>query len=285
VEGLDLEVRRGEIFGLLGPNGAGKTTTLRMLTGVLRPSSGEGIVLGRDVSREPDAVKGSLAYVPQGDVLYGDLRVRENLEFLMGVYGVPRAARADSARHALAQLRLEALRDRPTRFLSGGERRLLALAGALALRQSLVVLDEPTAGLDPENRVLVWDTLHELRQAGVTILVTTHSMDEADRCLRVGLMGRGRLLAQGTPESLRREITTPMYEVATSAPGADVARAVGAPRASARGARLRLACDAASEAEVSRRLLQAGIQGEVRGVEADMEDVFLALAAAPPGAR
>ncbi|MFN7975336.1 MAG: ABC transporter ATP-binding protein [Acidobacteriota bacterium] len=279
IDGLDLEVPMGDIFGFLGPNGAGKTTTLRVLTGVLSATSGDARVLGVDVRRTPEKVKALVSYLPQGEVLYGDLTAAENVRFVLSLYGIPRAYREGLARESLELLELSSMADRRAGQLSGGQRRILAVACAVAPRQRLLILDEPTAGLDPEKRALVWDVLHRLQAAGATVFVTTHQMDEADRCRRLGLMSRGRLLASGRPEELRQSFGMKVYEIAYDGPlpaPEHVARALPVAQRSVRGSRLRIVTTIGSADEVARALAGSGIPARsVRASEPDLEDVFL----------
>jgi ABC-2 type transport system ATP-binding protein len=203
VEGLDLEIRRGEVFGLLGPNGSGKTTTIRMLCGLLEPTSGRAEVAGVDVVRHPDEVRRRIGYMSQKFGLYEDLTVAENLRFYSGLYGLigaeGRARRAEV-------LRASGLEDRAGQLagtLSGGWKQRLALACATAHEPHLVFLDEPTAGVDPAARRRFWDIIGERAAGGLTVVVTTHYMDEAERCDRLGLLSRGHLIGLGTPAEIR----------------------------------------------------------------------------------
>ena len=202
VEGLDLAVRRGEVFGLLGPNGSGKTTTIRMLCGLLAPTAGSATVAGYDVAREPEAVKRVIGYMSQKFGLYDDLTVIENLDFYASVYGLRGAARATRVDALLDGLGLRARERQLAGTLSGGWKQRLALACATAHRPRLLFLDEPTAGVDPAARRRFWATIHALASAGTTVLVTTHYMDEAARCDRLAFMARGALIAVGTGDEI-----------------------------------------------------------------------------------
>ncbi len=203
VHDLSLSVEEGEIFGLLGPNGAGKTTTVRMVGATLRPSSGRVTIAGLDTVSDSDAVKRLIGYMAQRFSLYEDLTVIENLRFFAALYGL----RGDRCRKAIAEaVELVDLADFSGRLagnLSGGQRQLLALAVAVVHRPKLVILDEPTAGLDPIHRQKIWDLLYQLSSGGQTILVTTHGMEEAERCRRLAFINQGCLLAVDTPERLR----------------------------------------------------------------------------------
>ena len=199
VDSLDLEIARGEVFGLLGPNGSGKTTTIRMLCGLMQPTSGEAVVAGRDVSAEPERVRRAIGYMSQRFGLYDDLTVRENLRFYAAVYGVrgpDRGARLDAL---LGELDLAERAGQLAGTLSGGWKQRLALACATAHRPEVLFLDEPTAGVDPAARRRFWEIIHGLAATGTTILVTTHYMDEASRCDRLAFLSRGHLIAVGTP--------------------------------------------------------------------------------------
>jgi ABC-2 type transport system ATP-binding protein len=204
VKDLTLGIRQGDVFGLIGPDGAGKTTTLRMLAGVLKPTSGRATVLGEDVIRHPEALREKIGYMPQRFSLYGDLSVLENLSFFAEIFDVPRAERAGRIARLLRFAQLEAFTDRPAAKLSGGMKKKLGLACALIHDPQLLLLDEPTNGVDPVSRREFWDILSELHLQGVTILITTPYMDEAERCNQVGLMFRGELIEQGEPEALRQ---------------------------------------------------------------------------------
>jgi ABC-2 type transport system ATP-binding protein len=213
VAGVELDIAAGEIYGLIGPDGAGKTTLLRMLAGVLRPNAGSIRIAGVDVVRQPEQVREVLGYMPQRFSLYADLSVLENLLFYADIFGVRGAERQQRIERLLAFARLEAFRDRPAGQLSGGMKKKLGLACALVHRPRVLLLDEPTNGVDPISRREFWDILADLHLEGVTILVTTPYMDEAERCQRVGLMHRGRILRQDTPAALRALVPGRMMAV------------------------------------------------------------------------
>ena len=203
VNGLDLRVRRGELYGFLGPNGAGKSTTLRMLCGILEPTEGEGRVLGIDLRRDPERVKSAIGYMSQRFSLYDDLTVEENLTFYARVYMVPRA---DRPARIQTMLRLGDLVGYPRQLagqLSGGYRQRLALTCALVHGPRLVFLDEPTAGVDPVSRRTFWAVVRRLADAGTTVLMTTHYMDEAELCDTLGFIYQGRLIAHGSPAEIK----------------------------------------------------------------------------------
>jgi ABC-2 type transport system ATP-binding protein len=208
VDGVDLEVRRGEIFGLLGPNGAGKTTTIRMVTTLLPARTGTVRVFGLDVRERPFLVRRLIGYVPQQLSADAALTGRENVSLFARLFDVPRAERADRVAEALASMGLAEAADRPAATYSGGMIRRLELAQALISAPRLLILDEPTIGLDPVARTGVWDRIDEVRAAsGMTVLVTTHYMEEADQyCDRIALMHRGRIQALGTPDDLKARL-------------------------------------------------------------------------------
>ncbi len=207
VDGVSLRVRRGEIFGFLGPNGAGKSTMIRMLCGLLAPTEGRAAVCGFDIERQTDQVRRHIGYMSQRFSLYDDLRVEENLEFFAGVYGVPRRQRPERKRFASGLAGLSGRLGDYTRDLAGGWKQRLALACAVIHDPPLLFLDEPTSGVDPIARRVFWDLIHSLAEAGRAVFVTTHYMDEAEYCHRLGLMHRGRLIAAGAPAELKASVT------------------------------------------------------------------------------
>ena len=202
VDALDLTIARGEVFGLLGPNGSGKTTTIRMLCGLLEPTSGSATVVGFDVAREPEKIRERIGYMSQRFGLYDDLTVGENLRFYATVYGLHGDARA--ARLAIHMGKMGLL-ERATQLagtLSGGWKQRLSLACATAHEPAMLFLDEPTAGVDPAARRAFWESIYQLARGGTTILVTTHYMDEAERCQRLAFLSRGHLIGLGTPAEI-----------------------------------------------------------------------------------
>jgi len=224
VDGLSLSVARGEIFGLVGPDGAGKTTTMRLLTGVMSATAGSATVLGVDVTREPEAIRHRIGYVPQSSSLYADLTALENLRFYADLFGVPRVERNRRAQELLALSRLTPFASRLARNLSGGMRQKLALCAALIHRPEVLFLDEPTIGVDPVSRRDFWLLIYQLLQQGLTLVVSTPYLDEAERCHRVGLMNRGRLVACDAPSALRRLLPGALLEL--RGVSADAARRV-----------------------------------------------------------
>jgi ABC-2 type transport system ATP-binding protein len=212
VESLDLAIARGTVFGLLGSNGCGKTTTIRMLCGLLRPSGGRAGVVGLDVATEGEAIRRRIGYMCQKFGLYDDLSVRENLEFYAAIYGLRREALRSRTEELLTELRLTQRVDQLVGTLSGGWKQRVALACATAHHPELVFLDEPTAGVDPAARRIFWELIYQLAAGGTTIVVTTHYMDEAARCRRLGFMSKGRLIANGTQEDILRQFAQPSVE-------------------------------------------------------------------------
>lgn len=215
VRDVSLSVRRGEIFGVLGPNGAGKSTTIRMLCGILDPSAGRGKVVGFDIRTEAERIKERIGYMTQRFSLYEDLTVAENLEFYAGIYGVPRAARRARIDAVIESAGLGERRNQIAGTLSGGWKQRVALASATIHGPPLLFLDEPTAGVDPVSRREFWEQIHRIAAGGTTVLLTTHYMDEAERCHRLAFIFRGRLLDVGTPEQIveRRELRAVEIEV------------------------------------------------------------------------
>jgi ABC-2 type transport system ATP-binding protein len=205
VDHMDLSVKSGEIFGFLGPNGAGKTTTVRILCGLMMPTSGTATVVGHDVVTEPEEVKQRIGYMPQAYGLYDDLTVDENLEFFGSVYRVPRDERRKRADEILQLVRLEESRKHYAGQLSGGMKRRMSLAVSLIHNPQLLILDEPTAGVDPPLRRIFWQYFRELNKRGVTFFINTHYMDEAELCDRLALISYGRLVSLGSPTELKRK--------------------------------------------------------------------------------
>jgi ABC-2 type transport system ATP-binding protein len=212
VDGLNLTVHRGEVFGLLGPNGSGKTTTIRMLTGLMAPTSGRATVDGVDVTSAPEQVRRRIGYMSQRFGLYDDLTVEENMRFYASVYGLRGEPRARRLEELVTELGFGGRLHQMAGTLSGGWKQRLALACATAHRPRVLFLDEPTAGVDPAARRQFWEQIYDFAKRGITILVTTHYMDEAERCHRLAFLSRGHLIAVGTAEEVRRQFDQPSIE-------------------------------------------------------------------------
>ncbi len=203
VDNLNMQVRAGEIYGFLGPNGSGKTTSIRMMCGLLTPDSGSGHTLGYDIVSQASEIKRHVGYMTQRFGLYDDLSLRENLDFIARIYGMP--DRRQRVQQALERLGLQGRQNQLAGTLSGGWKQRLALAACMLHNPRLLLLDEPTAGVDPKARRDFWDEIHQLAAEGMTVLVSTHYMDEAERCHRLGYIAYGKLLANGTPQELIRQ--------------------------------------------------------------------------------
>jgi ABC-2 type transport system ATP-binding protein len=212
VEGLDLAIPRGQVFGLLGPNGSGKTTTIRMLCGLMAPTAGTASVVGHDIVRESEAIRRKIGYMSQRYGLYDDLTVYENVRFYGTVYGLHGQVRTERIESHLKELGLTERRNQLAGTLSGGWKQRLALACATAHEPEMLFLDEPTAGVDPAARRTFWETIYELAKGGTTILVTTHYMDEAARCERLAFLSRGHLIGVGTPDEITKQFDQPTIE-------------------------------------------------------------------------
>ncbi len=284
VNNLTLDVNAGEVFGLIGPDGAGKTTTLRVISTAMNPTRGRVSVGGVDTQRDPEAIKRMIGYMPQRFALYPDLTVIENLNFFADVFGAPRAQRTELIARLLDFARLTEFQTRLARNLSGGMQKKLALAAALMHRPRLLLLDEPTTGVDPISRREFWDLLTEIHLEGVTIVIATPYLDEAERCARVGLMFRGELIACDAPNVLRdaRRIGAVVLE-ARSAQAIAARQAIearpGVLAASAHGDVLRVLADRAERATEWPSVWQArGIAASTpREVRARLEDAFVLM--------
>ncbi len=281
VNDVSFEVQPGEVVGYLGPNGSGKTTTFRMLLGLLTPTKGRASVLGFDVFREAEQVRARVGYMSQKFAIYDDLTVWENLQFYGGVYGITSKSRIEET---IALVGLSENRKTITRDLSSGWRQRLALGISLVHSPRLLFLDEPTSGVDPTARRAFWDLIYELSAAGVTILVTTHYMDEAEYCNRVGMMRDGNLLALDTPMALKeRYVPGDIWEFYAE-PLLDglnlLADTQGVLRASLAGDHLRVIVEPGlSEKGLQTMLEQSGVHvASIQKGEATLEDVFLNLA-------
>jgi len=208
VDNIDLTIKKGEIFGFLGPNGAGKSTTIKMLCGLLLPTTGEGSVGGFDIMKESEEIKKHIGYMSQKFSLYDDLTVEENIHFFSGIYGVSEERKKERLEWVLEMADLRDRKNAVTKTLPGGFKQRLALGCAILHEPPIIFLDEPTSGVDPISRRNFWNLINGMSKAGTTIFVTTHYMDEADYCNRLGLIYRGRIIAEGTPNELRQKYMT-----------------------------------------------------------------------------
>ena len=281
VDHVNFDVRAGEVVGYLGPNGSGKTTTIRMLLGLLEPTEGKATVLGFDAFRQSEQVRVRAGYMSQKFAIYDDLTVLENLTFYGGVYGITDKARIN---RTLELVGLQGHNSTLTRSLSAGWRQRLALGIALVHEPKLLFLDEPTSGVDPTARRAFWDLIYELAENGVTILVTTHYMDEAEYCERVGVMRAGKLLAMDTPSNLKKNIIPgDVWEVFAEPLEAGLSvlpELEGVLRVGLAGDHLRTITERGKKKEDLLRALQTrnvNVREIVRG-EATLEDVFISLA-------
>jgi ABC-2 type transport system ATP-binding protein len=276
IHDFSIDVRSGEIFGFLGPNGSGKTTTIRMLCGLLTPDAGSGSCLGYDIIGESAEIKRNVGYMPQRFGLYEDLSIRENLDFVVRLYRVPRARRAVGA--ALERLGLDARARQLAGQLSGGWKQRLALAACLLHEPRLLLLDEPTAGVDPKARREFWDQIHDLASAGLTVLVSTHYMDEAERCHQIGYLAGGKLLVHGGVDEVVRGSGLTTWQVA----GDDLEALAGSLRGkpgvemtAAFGASLHVSGTDAALLEGSTAPFRADPRFRWTKTEPSLEDVFI----------
>jgi ABC-2 type transport system ATP-binding protein len=289
VDGVSFAVERGSIFGFLGPNGAGKTTTIRILLGLLRPTSGQATVLGYDVAQQPGQVKKRIGYLSQRFSLYEDLTVDQNLDFYGRTYGVRGAHLRERKEAVLRMAGLEGRQPVLTRNLAGGWKQRLALGAAILHEPEILFLDEPTAGVDPISRRGFWDLLYGLAARGTTILVTTHYMDEAEHCQHLAFIQRGRIVAQGAPASLKESaMHGQVLEVDCSDPGGAIAllREMGTfQEVALYGALVHaVAPDAAATIPmVAETLRRAGVDvREIARISPSLEDVFISSVRVPP---
>jgi ABC-2 type transport system ATP-binding protein len=288
VDGVDLHVAEGEIVGFLGPNGAGKTTTLRMLTTLIRPSSGRAIVAGHDVAKDPVAVRRSIGYVSQSGSTGPEARAGEEVVYHGMLYGVSKEAATARARELFADLELDGLWERKPRTMSGGQRRRLDIAMGLVHDPRLVFLDEPTTGLDPQARANLWDHIVALRtDRGATVFLTTHYLDEADAlCDRILVIDHGRIVASDTPDALKKQVSGDLVELTVAEPAqveaADAALAAARPDAAPEVDGLRVAARVRDVGDrlpgLVRALDRAGVV--LAGIEVrrpTLDDVFLTV--------
>ena len=282
VDSASFYVPEGEIFGLLGPNGAGKTTTIRMLCGLIPPNGGSATVLGLDIAHKAEKIKQRIGYMSQRFSLYNDLTALENLEFYAAIYGVPRAKRKQRIQELLSQAGLNGHERELTRNLSGAWRQRLALACAIAHKPPMLFLDEPTAGVDPASRREFWDLIYAMAGEGVSVLATTHYMDEADYCNTIGMMYRGKLIALASPDTLKEQLPGILLQVDCDQPVLAVEVAQSLPYvfdASLHGILLHITVeDQLGRAALEKAFEQAGIHTkQIENVIPSLEDVFISM--------
>ena len=284
VDHVSLQVKKGEIFGFLGPNGAGKSTTIRMLCGLLTPTSGKASVNGLDVATQPEEIRKNIGYMSQKFSLYDDLTVEENIDFFAGMYGVAREKRAERRQYVLEMANLTGRHDALTRTLSGGWKQRLALGCAILHDPPILFLDEPTSGVDPIARGAFWGLIHDLSDSGHTVFVSTHYMDEAEYCHRIALMYRGKVIALGTPSELKHGLDTHFLLNLNSADPLETMRALeglpGVLDVAIFGRGLHVMVDDLDATSARIRQTLAGKNIAVESLERitpSMEDVFVAL--------
>ena len=282
IDDISFYIPQGEIFGLLGPNGAGKTTTIRVLCGIMLPSSGSAHVLGYDVAQDPEAVKSRIGYMSQKFSLYNDLTPVENLMFYASIYGVARKERSERVRELIDMADLTGHEQKLTRNLSGAWRQRLALACAIVHRPAMIFLDEPTAGVDPVSRREFWDLIYYLAGQGVSVLATTHYMDEAEYCNTIGMMYDGRLVAVASPETMKNNLPGVLVQLESDQPGKALrllAKQPGVIGTAIHGALVHLTMqDINAEQQIKAALASANIK--IEGweiIQPSLEDVFISM--------
>ena len=282
VDSIDLKIPRGRIYGFLGPNGSGKSTTIRMLCGLLEPSSGEARVLGHSVPQDAEALRRKIGYMTQAFSLYTDLTVRENIEFMAEVYTLATARRKARIHDAIERFFLHELQHQRAGTLSGGQKQRLGLATATLHEPQLLFLDEPTSAVDPQSRRDFWDRLFDLAAEGTTILVTTHLMDEAERCHGLAIISRGKLVAEGTPRDLMQHIDALVLEIDPDDPrkASDLLRQQAYVKSVTQiGTQLHALLKKETRdgvRQVQALMRQGGVEARVQETQADLEDVFVA---------
>ena len=283
VKDFDLQIPTGSIYGFLGPNGSGKSTTIRMLCGLLTPSSGSASVLGLDTRRESEKLKQKIGYMTQKFSLYEDLTVKENLQFVSEIYAVGRKERRLRVNELLEEFNLNRQMKQRVGTLSGGQKQRLSLAAAILHKPQILFLDEPTSAVDPQNRRDFWEKLFEMAERGTTILVSTHYMDEAARCHSLAILDQGVKVADGTPKELGNSISSHVIEVTADEPNAarqKLANEVGITSITQLGFRLRVLIPKEISnplEQVKSKLKGAEIDARVEQVFPDLEDVFVSL--------
>jgi ABC-2 type transport system ATP-binding protein len=288
VDHVDLSVPRAQVYGFLGPNGSGKSTTLRMLCGLLTPSEGEVEVLGLKIPAQAEALKKRIGYMTQKFSLYEDLTVLENLQFLAAIHDLPRAAAGPRIAEMIERYDFTDRTGQLAGTLSGGQKQRLALAGSVLHKPELLLLDEPTSAVDPESRRDFWASLFELADAGTTLLVSTHYMDEAERCHRLAILERGRLVADGTPQALAAALPGRVWLLVTARARPVEAALRAHPEilgVAQIGTSLRVLAEPSVDEPALRALLPAGTGASIEPVAPNLEDVFVAAtrAARRPG--
>jgi len=282
VDNVNFYIPKGEIFGLLGPNGAGKTTTIRMLCGILQPTSGTGTVLGFDIKKEPEEIKKQIGYMSQKFSLYDDLTAYENIEFYASIYGVPRSERGHRIDELIEMAGLKDHKREMTRSLSGAWRQRLALACAIAHKPPMLFLDEATAGVDPVSRREFWDLIYEMAGNGVSVLATTHYMDEAEYCNTIGIMYGGELIALASPDGLRDKISGVLYQIDCNHPRQ--AKALfdmlpGVLDAAIHGVQVHVLVEPGQEkTRIKNELEKANIRvDQIEEIQPSLEDIFISM--------
>ena len=289
VDRVDLDIKAGQIYGFLGPNGSGKTTIIRTLCGLLTPTAGEVSVLGLEIPRQAEALRSHIGYMTQKFSLYEDLTVLENMQFMARIHGIARTPARERIEELLARYALADMRDRFASAMSGGQRQRLALAVATLHEPTLLFLDEPTSAVDPENRRDFWEKLFDLSDAGTTILVSTHYMDEAERCHQLAILETGRLRKQAAPRTLLAELQSRVVDIA----GADLRRVKNhvlrlpeVESAAQQGLHLRVLMRRETEDPVACLKKQLDDPGlEIAVTRPSLEDVFVAATTDEEGAR
>jgi len=283
VKDFDLQIPTGSIYGFLGPNGSGKSTTIRMLCGLLTPSSGSASVLGLDTRRESEKLKQKIGYMTQKFSLYEDLTVKENLQFVSEIYAVGRKERRLRVNELLEEFNLNRQMKQRVGTLSGGQKQRLSLAAAILHKPQILFLDEPTSAVDPQNRRDFWEKLFEMAEQGTTILLSTHYMDEAARCHSLAILDQGVKVADGTPKELGNSISSHVIEVTADEPNAArqrLANEAGITSITQLGFRLRVLIPKEISnplEQVNSKLKGAQIDARVEQVFPDLEDVFVSL--------
>jgi len=286
VDHVDLTVERAQVYGFLGPNGSGKSTTIRMLCGLMLPSEGDIRVLGYEIPKDAEALKRHIGYMTQKFSLYDDLTVYENLDFVAAVHELPRARARTRIDELLQKYWLTEQRDQLAGTMSGGQKQRLGLAGAVLNEPELLLLDEPTSAVDPQSRREFWESLFELADAGTTILVSTHYMDEAERCHRLAILDNGKLVANGTPGELCAKLPGEVFLIECERAREAQVALNGEPGIVAMaqiGAHLRVLTEKRDDvrARLEARLRNAGIEAKLEQVQPNLEDVFVSATQRP----